>query len=399
MNEFRKGWSQLVGSFIGISAGVSSIYFYSLGLFLEPVSESFGWTHGQASLGPLAGTLGAAIASIPTGKLLDRVGARSMAIASMLLLAAGFASLAFFTHGLASFLLITALLSLLTVGSTPLSYTRLIIGGFEKQRGLALGLTLAATGVGAMITPPLLGPFIAAHGWRAGYSVLAGIVLVCTIPVAILIPRSGPRIDARPAPAIKLAEFVLTRHFVLLGAIFFLASSGILGGVVQLPAMLSDFGVPVSAVGSIAGTVGLAIILGRALSGVLLDRLPAYVVASVFFGISALGLLVLASEHAAYAQVSAFALGLSVGAEADLLAFLVAALFPKAAYGSIYGSIYALFLGGVAIGPALVGFGFDLAGSYTPPLLLLSALVFAAALLALAIPRPTPVSDPSLAQA
>lgn len=39
--EFRRGWPVLLGSFIGIAAGVSSVWFYSLGLFLKPLQSSF----------------------------------------------------------------------------------------------------------------------------------------------------------------------------------------------------------------------------------------------------------------------------------------------------------------------------------------------------------------------
>lgn len=388
MTEFRRGWPLLAGCFIGISAGVSSIYFYSLGVFLKPVSEAFGWTHGQASLGPLAGTLGAAIASIPTGRLVDRVGPRRMAIVSMMLLALGFAALSLLTQSLGSFLLITALLSFLTVGCTPISYTRLIVGQFEKQRGLALGLTLAATGVGAMITPPLLGPFIAAHGWRAAYLLLGAIVLVCTIPVTLLIgyPERVAKPSAEEKPP-RFSDFALSRPFLLLSLIFFLGATGVLGAVVQFPAMLSDFGVPLGLVGKLTGLIGLAVIVGRTLCGFLLDRVPAQIVTAIFFSVSAVGLIALAIGRAAAAPAGALALGMSVGAEADLLAFLVARLFPKRSYGSVYGAVYTFFLAGRALGPVLVGFGYDFTGGYSQPLLLLGTLVLAAGILALMIPR------------
>ncbi|KEQ53591.1 MFS transporter [Sphingobium chlorophenolicum] len=387
MNEFRRGWPLLLGAFIGISAGVSSLYFYSFGIFLKPVGEAFGWSRGQASLGPLVGTLGAAIASIPTGRLTDRFGPQRMALVSLLLLALGLAGLGLATQGLASFLLLTALLSVATVGSTPLSYTRLIVGFFEAQRGLALGLTLAATGIGAILTPMLLGPFIAVHGWRAGYLLLSAIVLL-SIPLVALLIRNypAPRVESASAP--PLALIAASRPFILLSAIFLLASAAILGSVVQFPAMLSDYGLSPVQAGATAGAIGISMIVGRAICGLLLDRFAARLVTSAFFLLSALGLFALAYGGLPFALPGAIALGLSVGAEADLLAFLVARLFHRQAYGVAYGSIYAMFLLGAALGPALVGVSYELSGGYMVPFTINGGLLLLAALLALRLGAP-----------
>lgn len=51
----------------------------------------------------------------------------------------------------------------------------------------------------------------------------------------------------------------------------------------------------------------------------------------------------------------ALIIGLSLGAEVDLMAFLTGRYFPRAVYGQTYGALYALVLIGSAIGPALSG--------------------------------------------
>jgi len=52
-SELKRGWRVLAGSFLGIGAGVTSLYFYSLGVFIKPLAASFGWGRGEASLGAL----------------------------------------------------------------------------------------------------------------------------------------------------------------------------------------------------------------------------------------------------------------------------------------------------------------------------------------------------------
>jgi len=389
MSEFRLGWRLLLAAFIGIATGVSSIYFYSLGLFLKPVAAEFGWSRGAASLGPLVGTLGAAIASAPTGRLLDRIGPTRTALASSLLLAACLAALALFTTSLLTFLAITGLLALLTVGSTGLSYSRLLVGTFDRHRGLALGIALTGTGVGAALMPLLLSPYIATHGWRAAYLALATVAAVATLPVGLMLRGSGG-VPAAQASLPPLSSVTGRPAFGLLGLIFFLTASAVLGTVVHFPAMLSDAGLSPARVGALAGAIGVAVIAGRAASGLLLDRVRARFVAAGFFALSAIGLVVLAVGGTHFALPGALALGLSVGAEVDLVAYLVSRLFPRPLFGTAFGAIYALFLLGGAIGPALIGALFDLTGGYRIPLLGAASLLAISAILALrigALPR------------
>ncbi len=172
--EFGRGWRVVAGSLLGISIGVSSLFFYSLGIFIKPIAAEFSWGRGAASLGALVGTASAALVAIPVGRLVDRVGSVPVAMGSLALLALALAALGTWTSNLASFLILIALLSLLTAGSTPLAYTRLVVAAFERARGLALGITLAGTGLGALLVPVCLTPFVARYGWRMGYFALCG---------------------------------------------------------------------------------------------------------------------------------------------------------------------------------------------------------------------------------
>ena len=83
------------------------------------------------------------------------------------------------------------------------------------------------------------------------------------------------------------------------------------------------------------------------------------------------------------AFIGALAIGLAIGAEIDLLSYLTSRLLPPASYGTAYGGLYGCFLLGAALGPVLTGFLFDSTGGYTLPLLISSALLGCAGLLAL----------------
>ena len=382
----------IIACFIGISMGISSLYFYSLGIFIKPLAEEFDWSRGEASLGALVGTAGLALMSVPVGRLVDRHGSVSVAVVSLFLLAAGFAALGTVVTGLLSFLLLNSCLALLAAGSSSLPFARLIVTYFYSNRGLALGLALSGTGVGAMLAPMLLSPFVDEHGWRAGYLMLAAIVAFTT-PVLWLALRGYKTTRIEQGQAMPFKAMLTTPSFILIGTIFFLAAISVLGAVVQFVPMLSDWGLSAERVGVIAGLVGVGTIAGRLIAGFLLDRFQAHHVTIGLFVLAAFGLVLLSFAGLNGAIAGALIVGLAVGAEVDLVSFLVARYFDRRYYGQVFGGIYCVFLVGGALGPAISGFLKDFSGDYALSLLVSAGLLVFSAILATQIGRLRPIGD------
>ena len=380
--EFRQGWRIALGGFLGIAIGVSSLYFYSLGIFLKPLATEFGWTRSQASLGPLVGTGCTALMAIPIGRLADRIGSARLAICSLALLAICLAAAGWLASGLTSFLVLTAMLSLLTAGSSPLPFTRMVVASFKHARGLALGLVLAGTGVGSILIPAFLPAFIAANGWRAGYFVLAAVIALI-LPIVALLLRADPA-QAEPVGTPQpLRKVIGNSAFLPLAAIFGLASVAVLGTVVHFVPMLTDAGLSPARAGGITALIGVSAVVGRVATGWLLDRLRAeWVVAGLFLA-AGCGLILLMAGGLSVVSAGAIVVGLCVGAEVDLIAYLVARDFPRTDYGQAYGALYTLFLVGGAVGPVVAGALFDATGNYNGWLGIAAILLFLSAGLAL----------------
>jgi MFS family permease len=75
-------------------------------------------------------------------------------------------------------------------------------------------------------------------------------------------------------------------------------------------------------------------------------------------------------------------IGVLLGAELDLLAYLTSRLFGQLAFGAIYGWIYSVFSIGFGFGPLLMGKLHDQFGSYDIALLTNIALLAVAAMVA-----------------
>jgi MFS family permease len=139
--------------------------------------------------------------------------------------------------------------------------------------------------------------------------------------------------------------------------------------------MLTDRGGSSQAAALAASLLGGAVIPGRVASGYLVDRFFAPYVAVCFFCSAGLGILLFWSGMAGSMMfVAAFLVGLGMGAEGELIAYLVSRYFGLLAFSEIYAyALISFTLGGI-IGPLLMGVGFDRTGSYR---LVLGAFVLA----------------------
>ena len=108
--------------------------------------------------------------------------------------------------------------------------------------------------------------------------------------------------------------------------------------------------------------IGLAVVAGRVGIGGLLDRLNPPLVAASFLILPAVACLLLASGHAL--MLALVLIGLSAGAEVDLLAYLASRCFGLRHYAGIYGWLLSAFSLGGGVGPILAGRVHDVTGSY-----------------------------------
>jgi cyanate permease len=79
--------------------------------------------------------------------------------------------------------------------------------------------------------------------------------------------------------------------------------------------------------------------------------------------------------------VGAFLVGLGLGAEVDIIAYLISRYFGLRSFGELYSITFGAFVLAGALGPLAMGVGFDLTGSYRAPLAALFTLTLIATVL------------------
>lgn len=370
---------------------------YSFTVFMPPLIEEFGWTRGPVSLALTFHMVANALTMPFAGRLVDRLGARRVVLPSIALWGSGVGLLYFIPGELWILYVGFAYLGVVASGCTPLPYGRAIATWFNRRRGLALGIAMSGVGLGTLLLPMFARHMIVSFGWRIAF---AGVgALMCMVGLFIIFPLfrdspgemglapDGDPVASDAAPIVEsgftMRQAFRARAFWLMAAAFSAVAMAVLGTGAHLVQILTDGGFsPEKAVLGVS-TLGVAVLLGRVATGYLLDRYFApYVAVGALCG-PIIGCLLFASGTTGpLAFVAAAGIGIGVGAEVDMIAYMTSRYLGLRAFGVIYGVLFGVFLAGGGLGAPLMGYGFDSYGNYSAVLILFAAgCVFACLLL------------------
>lgn len=375
------GWWIVIASAFGLFWGVP-ISVYSFSVFFKPLMQEFHAGRGAVSLAYTLKLIAAAICAAPIGWLTDRYGARRVILTGTGIFGSVLLANRLLSGSIAQFYCFYFLLGCCLGGVGPIPYGSLVAHWFNRFRGLALGLTMFGIGLGAVVMPAAAQTLIARCGWRTAYSILGALVLIICWPVVACLLRECPAdfgllangTSADPdsiedvGHGLSAREAWRSRDFWLMACAFTLVSASVQACVVHMAPMLSDrdLASPAAAFGS--SLIGAAVLVGRIGTGYLLDRTFAARLASVLFGVSTLGIALLLIGNRSAALAGAFLVGLGLGAEIDLIPYLASRYFGLRDFGKVYSSLFAAFALAGALGPLIMGAGFDGTGSYREPL-------------------------------
>jgi len=398
--EFRFGWPVVLASTLGIGLGLSPLPFYTIGVFVGPYMQEFGWSASAVLAGLLVLTLGVLVTSPVIGFITDRVGVRKVVLTSIFGLSLTMMAFALNDGSRLYYWFLWVMLAVTGAGTLPITWTRAVTGWFNERRGLALGISLIGTGFFGALAKLYAAWLIEDYGWRTAYVGLGLLPLIIAFPLAwfTLFEATDERVAAKAARAkaeighdtsrvhggIPLKAAIRDWRFWLLAYAFVPVSFAVGGPIPNLENMMAAKGFGTSEAVLLASVIGYSVVIGRLLGGYLLDRFWAPAVAAIILSIPAGASLVLAQPELSFAMAATAiaVLGLSAGVEYDLMAYLVSRYFGMANYASIYGFLYAFFALGAGVGPLIFAWAFDRTGSYST-ILQVGAVLFVAGALPL----------------
>jgi MFS family permease len=363
------GWVVVAAAAFGLFLGVFPIFVSSFTIFFPTLLREFHAGRGAIALAfTICTTVTACMAPL-IGRLCDRIGAKPVILSSQLLFGSGLIAALAIGSRLWQIYLFSLIIGIAAPGTNSISYSLVVSRWFNRRRGLALGLMMIGLGAGAIAAPPLARASIAAHGWRAAYAIFGSAALLLAIPVVAAflkeqpLPRSSQQLpdDAEGWPWHKIRR---SPDFWLMIVVFVLVSASVQACLIHLTQIMTDHGLAASNAALAASASGAALLAGRVTTGYFLDRYSAVRVARIIFASAALGIALLSVPAAAAMFPGAFLFGLGLGAEADIIAYLLGRHFGLRAFGTAFGFAFGLFVLAGGLGPLCMGFAFDRTGSY-----------------------------------
>lgn len=408
------GWYMVAASWV--------IFFLSnavaVGLFFKPMLEEFGWDRATLSSVQSIALVVFAVVIPFYGRLIDKLGPRVMIFVSV-----ATQTLSSVANGLATSIWHLYLARFFyAIRAMPATQV-LINRWFVKKRGSAQGTVSSGQPIGVLILSPITQLLILLWGWRMTMFFWAGITLIITLPLALIMrdnpedkgysPDGEPLHRVNPhephpqqeegtsgaksgkATGTDLHETARAGAFWLISATCFICGIGCGFMMTHTVIFATDMGYSDMIGASLVSVQGGANLVGVLLTGHMSDRIARNKVLALTHFIRSISFVTLiisilfggGSLWILYAAMAIFGFGWFT--TAPLTAGLVADLFGNLRMGTIIGMTLSCHMIGMAIGAVTGGVIFELTHSYYFFFIIQSMLEFLAAAFALSIKRKT----------
>ena len=380
MDEPSYRWVVLVAAFMMMlaSAGISQVF----SLFVKPMAAEFGGARGDVSIGYAVYMVCFGVGSFVMTWLADRVGLRRLLLISAVSYSTG-AILSGLANSLWNLYLAFGVLDGGAVGSLVGCLTYAVAQWFSSRKGLAFGILLAGMGMGVFAGAMTAGVIMDFYGWRGTFVALGAVAFLVNIPAALLIRERrwgravtmrarralapiGEPVPATPRVGWSTASAAKTWSFWSLNTTFVCCCLSHSIPLLHYIPYASDLGLTAQRGALLVTLGGLSNVVGRTGMGALSDWIggkPTLFICLVVQTLMVAWALLLTSWPAWIGFAILF--GISSGGVFPLYPALTRSYFGAEGTGGLFG--FQLMLStvfGMALGPLLGGYLFDLSGSY-----------------------------------
>lgn len=382
--------------FLGFVSG--AVHLHSRGVFLRDQLVDFEASRTGISLVFSAATAAGALFAPLLGYMLDHHPVRRVMLAGALWMGVGFFALSQ-ASTLVQFGVMTTLvvgLGTSTIGTTANS--KLMVEWFERRRGLALAVAITGYAVAGIVMAPVALQMLEVFGWRGSYVLFGVVLLLAVLPLVALMVRDNPARVAiasvrREDRSVKAQlsvylDFARTPAFWVCALTFGLMVAMVGGLSLHLFLYFTDRGLSELQAASVLSVEGVLALASKPIFGGMIDRFGARQSTLAAACGCAVGLIALLAAESYVASIVAGALiGLSFGAVIPLQAALLSNLFGADRFARAYGALRLAIFPLSVSAPLLIGYSYDLTGSYSAAFVFF-ALLFVLALVAAWAMRP-----------
>lgn len=312
--------------------------------------------------------------------LIDRWGTRRLALPGLVMMILVFSGFALASGSWIQWLVMWAIYALVSLSIKSTVWTAAIVSVFNAGRGMAIGIVLSGTAITQVITPPLGNWLITEFGWRLSFVLIATIwggiaFLACLFFFydghdKLREERKQAVANSLPPPTLPgltAAEALRCVALWRIGLSTFIMMVVTIALVVHQFPILVEAGISREKAALFASLGGVAGIIGKMVTGTLLDRLrqPNWVCGITLAAASiAFLLLMKAFRTPALIVVAVVINGYASGTKLQICGYLTPRYSGLKNFGLIFSFMASAIALGSAIGPVLGGYFYDVFGDY-----------------------------------
>jgi MFS family permease len=372
------GWN-VVGATFVMALFSFGLGFYGLTVYVATLQQLRGWSASVVSAPVTLYYLAGALLTASIGDVYERLGPRAVVTGGSIAMAAGVIALGVVTQPWQ--LYPTFLVMSVGWGSMSGAAINVILAPwFQRRRGLAVSIAFNGATLGGVIIAPALIPLIGMIGFPRALATAALVLLVVLVTVAAGVMRRGPEElglgpdgDRRPSTLAEPSaggdrrwrgDALRTWRFWSVSAPFALGLAAQVGVLTHLVALVTP-ALGSSGAARAVSTTTAAALIGRLVTGFVVDRLNRRLISSATLVIQGVGLALLAWAPSAVVVYAGCALfGLGVGNLTSLPGLILAVEWPRERFSTLIGLVVGINQLTFAFGPSLVGVIRDWAGTY-----------------------------------
>jgi sugar phosphate permease len=402
MNRIFYGWWVVAGGGV-VQFYASAVFWRGFAVFFDVIVDTFGWSRGAVGAAVSIQRLEGGMISPFIGTLINRYGTRKVMSVGVAITGLSFILMSQ-VHALWQFYLV---IILLTIGMSFGTFIVLVVtvsNWFVRRRARALGILMAASGIGGL-TVPLLSGMVDSFGWR---EVLFGIGIgfwLVGFPATLLMRQFpedyGMRPDGdlpegeeptsavqdkdaasqrrerhqsrlRSLPKITTRQALKMRFFWQLALVSSFGQFASASNIVHIDALTQN-GITATVAAFAVGSVAIGDLSGRLLVAAFGDRINKRMALAGALGLEGIGILSIGLVNTDVFGFSigmmslplySIGFGLGFGSSVPIRLALLADYFGRESYGNVLGltsSINAIF---GATGALFAGIMFDLTDTY-----------------------------------
>ena len=369
-NKSVNRWWTVAAGALGTGVGVGIFITYVLNVLTKPMATDLGLDRSVISFSVTCFLITAGFGSISLGILINRFGVRTPTSIYLAVVAACVALMPLLPPVPLAFYALFAVMGIAGAAATAFPYMVAITGLFDRHRGLALGLAVAGGGAGGTFAPPIANFLLSSLGWRESLWIIAAVMATPLVALLLIVRTPAGMTTGASNDGDRSAShwslYLGKRAFWLIAVTLLGVSIGTFGALTVLVPTLTDRGISPGEAAAVLSGAGLSSWIGRIVVGWLLDRLWAPLVTSLVCLGACVGVLIIAfgGQSLPLMLLGASLLGLAIGSEADLLAYLCGRYFSLQAFSRVVGAMWTVWAWGGGIGTAAAGLAYRATGSY-----------------------------------